>query len=197
MISEQVWNEGWTMLCERFNKKFSVVTTREYLLALSEKLDDRAFISSCRQSFRQDEFFPSPQRLIDLGATATPTTAYALPESIVDGTGETVAYPKAFEDMNEEEKAAQLEAIAKFREHLKTAHPAFAKIGIQIAQSSTAVKSLEQHVAQKRQWMRDPVMKKEAMLWAMDRKEELEFIMDGMGNIVDFEVKEDSRNSGK
>ena len=66
MLEKTVFLEYFTVLSERFGKQFSQPTVREYYRCLSE-LENEQFICAARACFEQDEFFPKPQRLIELG----------------------------------------------------------------------------------------------------------------------------------
>lgn len=77
-LSKQVFVKCFTMLCERFNRSFSAETVSEYYRAF-ERLSDEQFRAACQKVFLDDEFFPSPRRVIDLGEATLPVTPYSLP----------------------------------------------------------------------------------------------------------------------
>lgn len=60
-----LFNVEFSILEERFNRKFSDELRDRYYEVLSAELDDEQFKAACLEVFKSDEFFPSPRRIIE------------------------------------------------------------------------------------------------------------------------------------
>lgn len=65
MIDSQVFAEAMAVLSDRFNRPFHPGTQREYHAILSAELSTEDFTVAARIAFRESQFWPSPQQLID------------------------------------------------------------------------------------------------------------------------------------
>lgn len=74
-FSEGQFEAAWAVLEDRWNRKFSTPTAGMYRAILEEELTAEQFAHACRAAFRHEQFFPTPQRLIELGTGTTPETA--------------------------------------------------------------------------------------------------------------------------
>lgn len=66
-FSDAQFAATWTILEDRWARKHNAQTVKIYRDILSAELTAEQFTAACRAAFRLDTFFPSPQRLIDLG----------------------------------------------------------------------------------------------------------------------------------
>ncbi len=137
MIDFPVFQEHFLILQERFSKDFSTPMLDRYFTSLREKLSNEEFISAVDHSFAEDDFFPSPKRLIELGELHRPRECFTAPEA---------AKEKAFADMTHEEQQAQLAAIARARAMVKNIGGGMTSLG----------KALDASV-----WAQDPILSKE------------------------------------
>jgi len=106
MIDFPVFQKHFSVLQERFNKEFSVPTLDQWYASLREKLSNEEFIAAVNHAFTEEDFFPSPKRLIELGELHRPREYFTAIEAVKE---------VAFVDMSPEEQQAQLAAIAKAR----------------------------------------------------------------------------------
>lgn len=111
MIDKTQFLTGFTVLCERFNKTFSDPTIAAYYQALNPHLTDESWLAAWNACFASDEFFPSPQRLIELARQSQPVPVWSLPPST----------PKAFADMSPEEQQEYRASLAAARRQLDEA----------------------------------------------------------------------------
>ena len=72
MFSEGQFEAAFVILEDRWSKKFSIPTAGMYRAILEEELTAEQFALACRAAFRHEQFFPTPQRLIELGTGSTP-----------------------------------------------------------------------------------------------------------------------------
>ena len=66
-FSDAQFAAAWTVLEDRYNRKHNVQTVKIYRDILESELTTAEFATACRAAFRMEAFFPSPQKLIDLG----------------------------------------------------------------------------------------------------------------------------------
>lgn len=66
-FSDAQFAAAWTVLEDRFNRKHNSQTVLIYRELLEADLTAVEFSDACRAAFRVESFFPSPQKLIDLG----------------------------------------------------------------------------------------------------------------------------------
>lgn len=66
-FSDAQFAASWTVLEDRFNRKHNAQTVKIYRDLLEGELTGPQFSDACRAAFRFETYFPSPQRLIDLG----------------------------------------------------------------------------------------------------------------------------------
>ena len=104
MIDFPVFQKHFSVLQERFNKEFSVPTLDQWYASLREKLSNEEFIAAVNHAFAEEDFFPSPKRLIELGELHRPREYFTAIEAVKE---------VAFVDMSSEEQQALLAAIAK------------------------------------------------------------------------------------
>lgn len=64
-LTPEVFAAGWVILLDRFKREFTQFSEEKYFEILSEELNDAQFQFAINRSFRHDEFFPSPQKLIN------------------------------------------------------------------------------------------------------------------------------------
>lgn len=69
MITSELFSMGFVVLEERFSKSFSESVRAMYYEILSENLDGWQFEAAVREVFRREDYFPSPQKIIDLAPT--------------------------------------------------------------------------------------------------------------------------------
>ena len=72
LFSEGQFDAAFAVLEDRWNRKFSTPTATMYRTLLEEELTGEQFAHACRAAFRYETFFPTPQRLIELGTGSTP-----------------------------------------------------------------------------------------------------------------------------
>ena len=66
-FSDAQFAAAWTVLEDRYNRKHNAQTVKIYRDILESELTAAEFTDACRAAFRMETFFPSPQKLIDLG----------------------------------------------------------------------------------------------------------------------------------
>lgn len=66
-FSDAQFAAAWTVLEDRWGRRHNAQTVKIYRDILTAELSEAQFADACRAAFRLDTFFPSPQRLIDLG----------------------------------------------------------------------------------------------------------------------------------
>ena len=137
MIDFPVFQKHFSVLQERFGKEFSVPTLDQWYASLREKLSNEEFIAAVNRAFAEEDFFPSPKRLIELGETYRPRKYFTALEAVKE---------TAFVDMSPEEQQEQLAAIAKAR-----------KLVVNIGTSMTSLgKTLDTT-----DWTEDPILNAE------------------------------------
>lgn len=65
MIDRTNFAAGFTLLLDRFGRQMGKPTIAEYQRILDPELSTDEFERATREIFREDTFFPSPQRFID------------------------------------------------------------------------------------------------------------------------------------
>ena len=66
-LSDHVFSMSWAVLEDRFNRNFSKPTVQIYQNILGAELNDEQFKAACGMAFRFEQFFPTPQQLIEYG----------------------------------------------------------------------------------------------------------------------------------
>ena len=107
MIDFPVFVKHFPILQERFGKEFSKPTLDMWYASLRERLSNEEFIAAISHAFAEDDFFPSPKRLIELGELHRPREYFTALEP---------GKEKAFADMNPEEQQLHKAAIARARQ---------------------------------------------------------------------------------
>lgn len=65
MIEAQVFTAKFDLLTKRFGKELHEKVFTEYYRMLSQHLTTEQFIEACDRAFFEDDYFPSPQKLVD------------------------------------------------------------------------------------------------------------------------------------
>jgi hypothetical protein len=95
------------VLGQTWGRDLDASTIAVHYQILAEKLSTEQFIAACHQAILEDDFFPPPKRLVELGKAAIPDAQpYRLP----------AYFPKAFADMSLEEQVAHKAAIVRARQ---------------------------------------------------------------------------------
>ena len=132
MLDPTVFRNQFTILEERWHRTFSQATFSAYFEALADKLTTEEFLKAAKQVFAEDEFFPSPKRLIELGQLSRPQPLF-LPS----------AKDKSFEELSPEEQAARRAAIAGFKQQLQKIKESNLRPGSIASTISTWIDDLE------------------------------------------------------
>ena len=106
MLDFPIFQKYFLILQERFSKDFSVPTLDMWFSTLREKLSNEEFIAAISHAFAEDDFFPSPRRLIELGELHRPREYFTALEAVKE---------KAFVEMTYEEQQVHKAAIARAR----------------------------------------------------------------------------------
>ena len=165
MIDKILFGKKFLALCERFGKTFSTPTLQQYHECLSEHLTTEEFQTAVAQAFFNNEFFPSPKELIELGKTNA-TQVYRLPWGEI----------KAYVEMTPAEQQEYRSQIHRIRQQVSAGLTPIAK----------PLKVVGVELAQKRRWLLDPVLRKEAIAWAQGQ-DEVQVVTNEMGEIVDLQ----------
>lgn len=64
MIDPEVFSREWEIMQSRFDKKFSEAVIGRYYQVLSKQLTTEQFLAACLAAFTEDEFFPTPEKLV-------------------------------------------------------------------------------------------------------------------------------------
>ncbi|NJR63641.1 MAG: hypothetical protein HC769_35615 [Cyanobacteria bacterium CRU_2_1] len=106
MINIESFGHWYGVLGQTWGRDLDANTIAVHYQILAEKLSTEQFIAACHRAILEDDFFPLPKRLVELGKVAIPDTQpYRLPAYL----------PKAFADMSLEEQVAHRAAIARAR----------------------------------------------------------------------------------
>src|SRR6476469_5497723 len=98
MIDFSVFQKHFSILQERWDKNFSTPTLEQWYSSLREKLSNEEFIAAVDHAFSEDDFFPSPKRLIELGELHRPREYFTALEAVKE---------VAFVDMTPEQQQEQ------------------------------------------------------------------------------------------
>ena len=120
MLDFPIFQKYFLILQERFNKDFSVPTLDMWYASIREKLSNEEFIAAISHAFAEDDFFPSPKRVIELGELHRPRVYFTALEA---------AKEKAFADMNPEEQQLHKAAIARARKMVENISSSMTPIG--------------------------------------------------------------------
>lgn len=120
MIDFPVFQKYFSILQERFSKDFSVPTLDMWYASLCEKLSNQEFIAAISHAFAEDDFFPSPKRLIELGELHRPREYFTALEAVKE---------KAFVDMTHEEQQEHKAAIARAKRMIENIGSGMTQIG--------------------------------------------------------------------
>lgn len=64
MIDRETFAREWAIMQNRFDKKFSDLVVARYYEVLSKQLSTEQFQAACLAAFTEDDFFPTPEKLI-------------------------------------------------------------------------------------------------------------------------------------
>ena len=183
MIDEVVFTDRFRVLCERFGKSFSDLTIQMFYEALEEKLTTEEFVSASKKLFA-GKFFPDLQEFFDLVERDRAVKAPYVPPAAQLPAAEIKAYPQ----MTPEEQAvyrAQIERIRPKRSPVASTS-GLTPIGEAIPLGLAGILG---QVVEKRQWLSDPVLRMEAIEWAVGQ-EGVELVTDDEGFITDLNFVE-------
>lgn len=65
MISEQAFSGGYGLLCKQHNREYDKPLAKVYRKLLSEYLGDTEFTAAVQKSLFSDQFWPTPQQLVE------------------------------------------------------------------------------------------------------------------------------------
>lgn len=78
MINRDVFTHWIGVLADRFGRELKAPTLRVYYELLCEELDTNAFQVGCKLVLKREQFFPSPQQIIDAANPAHDRSLEAL-----------------------------------------------------------------------------------------------------------------------
>jgi hypothetical protein len=105
MINPEIFDYWLDILCQKHEKRLTEAFITEYIKAVS-RLSTEEFDAAARQAFAEDDFFPMPKRINDLGKLFRAKNYFSLAAS---------SLPPLAEDLTAEELQARKAAIARIK----------------------------------------------------------------------------------